>query len=212
MSAHEIEELRRELALRDAFLAQACAGLRGCVERLALTGANVDELRSFARELAIIAGDDEARTPRRTEVDAGEQVTKAAATWRARTRDTVPIHVAFDGAADVIGSWDEDLLGAILGELISNACKYGGGRRVTVRVEADAATVSFVVEDEGHGLDENAAPARRFTRGRETSGTPGFGVGVWLTRLLAEAHGGTLRLERRAVAGTRAIVELPRGG
>ncbi len=51
---------------------------------------------------------------------------------------------------------------------------------------------------------------REDLRGRETTTMPGFGIGVWLTRLLAEAHGGTFRLILREGSGTRAVVELPR--
>lgn len=213
----ELLELRREIETRDAFLARVSATLDDVVERFAKGATTVDELRGFARELAIIAGNAEARVPRRASIDAARHVEKTVTRWRVKTQGQVTIHAETKRAGDARGRWDPDLLDTILGELVSNACKYSRGRPVTVRVEGDVGTVRIVVDDEGAGIDEEEAPpstlrGRRFRRGSdgETAKLPGFGVGVWLTHLLATAHGGTFRLARRPHGGTRAVVELPR--
>lgn len=213
----ELAELRREIQTRDAFLARVSATLTDVVERLAKGATTVDELRGFARELAIIAGNEDARVPRRTAVDAARHVEKAVTRWKVKTSGTVAIQTETKHAGDVCGRWDPDLLDTILGELVSNACKYSRGRPVTVRVEGDVTSVRIIVEDEGVGVDDDEAPpstlrGRRFRRGAdsETAKLPGFGVGVWLTHTLASAHGGTFRLARRPHGGTRAVVELPR--
>jgi signal transduction histidine kinase len=51
---------------------------------------------------------------------------------------------------------------------------------------------------------------RRFTRGPGAHTRLGFGVGIWLTRRIAAAHGGELRISRRRGGGTRALLVLPR--
>ena len=210
MSA-DVAELRREIETRDAFLARASTTLLEVVERVANGAASIDELRAFARELAIIAGNEEARVPRRTEIDIAEQVARNVERWKVKTQDRVAITIDTSRAA-ATGSWDPDLLDTILGELVSNACKYGGGRPVAVTVESDEATVRILVDDEGAGLEGSPEAWQRFRRGagEEIASVPGFGVGVWLTQRLASAHGGSFRLARRSEGGTCAIVELPR--
>jgi signal transduction histidine kinase len=208
-----IASLRRELATRDAFLARVSAGLDARLERLgSCTCAGLDELRGFARELAIIAGRDEARAPRRVPLDAGLCIAERVERWRAHIA-TLPIAapgIRVEQVGDLTGAFDPDHLETMLAELLSNACKYGNGRPVVVRVVGHGAFVRFVVEDEGVGLDRGARIGRRFVRGPRTTKTPGFGVGVWLTRVIAEAHGGSLRLTRRPGGGTRAVIKLPR--
>lgn len=203
-------ELRREIETRDLFLARISSALTDLVDQLGKGETTIDELRGFARELAIIAGHEHARVPRRVQVDAARRVEETVSRWKDRTHGQVTIQTEMHHSGDVVGRWDPDLLDTILGELVSNACKYGRGRPVTVRVEGDVSSVRFIVDDEGAGIAED--DVRRFRRGAdaETMKMPGFGVGVWLTHLLASAHGGTFRLARRPHGGTRAVVELPR--
>lgn len=209
-----VDELRRDIETRDAFLARASTTLLEVVEQVASGTSTIDELRAFARELAIIAGNEEARIPRRTELDAATHVARIVERWKMKTGGRVSIAFEAANGIDAKGSWDPDLLDTILGELVSNACKYGGGRPVVVRVEADDARVRIVVDDEGTGVDAPNAAERALLFRRGTSGqlanVPGFGVGLWLTHRLAGAHGGTFGLARRAEGGTRAVVELPR--
>lgn len=232
LPTEEVAALEQEIAARDAFLARVSASLAAIIARMEDGSATLDELRGFARELAVIAGDDEARAPRRTRVDARRVVESSIGRWRDRTEGRIEIRAEIADGADLEGEWDPDQLGSILGELLSNACKYGAGSPVVVRLEGDASsrvpptadppagTLRLVVEDAGRGIDVDpggssrraAHEVRRFRRGydAETSALPGFGVGVWLVHELARAHGGSLRLERRREGGTRAVVELPR--
>ncbi|MBS2015956.1 MAG: ATP-binding protein [Deltaproteobacteria bacterium] len=212
----EVVALEREIAVRDAFLARVSASLGALVARVEQGSASIDELRGFARELAVIAGDEEARAPRRARIDLLRVVESSVARWRERTRGQVDLRLETANDVDLSGEWDPDHVGSIMGELLSNACKYGAGHPVTVRVEGDARAARLIVEDSGRGIEEDvfgsSAEARRFRRGTDTETTalPGFGVGVWLVHALARAHGGGLELARRAEGGTRAVVELPR--
>jgi signal transduction histidine kinase len=64
------------------------------------------------------------------------------------------------------------------------------------------------VEDDGPGLPDQAAELfGRFARG-ETRGD-GSGLGLSVVQALAEAHGGSARLENRPGGGARAVVRLP---
>jgi signal transduction histidine kinase len=85
-------------------------------------------------------------------------------------------------------------LDEMLGNLIENAAKYGGGS-VFVTVGAQAGFVEFLVEDDGIGIPEEQR-VRIFDRGvRLDTGKPGTGLGLAIVRDVAEIYEGTVTLE-----------------
>ncbi|MFL5681400.1 MAG: response regulator [Chloroflexota bacterium] len=104
----------------------------------------------------------------------------------------------------------------ILYNLLSNAIKYtpDGG---TVRVEAEAANgdVRISVVDSGVGIapQDHAAVFEEFKQvGEASERQPGTGLGLALTKRLAEAHGGRMELASARGSGSRFTVVLPRAG
>jgi len=105
-------------------------------------------------------------------------------------------HVRFDmdGPKDLQAHVERQDLDEMLGNLIENAAKYGGGS-VFVTVGAEAGYVEFMVEDDGAGIAE-ADRQRLFDRGaRLDSGKPGTGLGLAIVRDVAEIYDGTVSLE-----------------
>ncbi|KQN24617.1 histidine kinase [Sphingomonas sp. Leaf34] len=85
-------------------------------------------------------------------------------------------------------------LDEMLGNLIENAAKYGGGS-VFVTVGAQSGFVEFLVEDDGVGIPEEER-VRIFDRGvRLDTGKPGTGLGLAIVRDVAEIYEGTVSLE-----------------
>jgi signal transduction histidine kinase len=85
-------------------------------------------------------------------------------------------------------------LDEMLGNLIENAAKYGGGS-VFVTVGAQAGFVEFLIEDDGVGIPEEER-IRIFDRGaRLDTGKPGTGLGLGIVRDVAEIYEGTVSLE-----------------
>ena len=85
-------------------------------------------------------------------------------------------------------------LDEMLGNLIENAAKYGGGR-VFVTVSRAGAMADVAVEDDGSGIAENDRD-RLFERGvRLDTGKPGTGLGLAIVRDVAEIYGGAVTLE-----------------
>lgn len=104
---------------------------------------------------------------------------------------------------------DPDRLRQILAALIDNALRHTRPG-VAVRLTANAGDgwAELGVEDDGPGLPEESAELfGRFARG-ETRGD-GTGLGLSVVRALAEAQGGSARLERRPGGGARAVIRLP---
>ena len=101
-------------------------------------------------------------------------------------------------------------LDEILGNLIENAAKYGGGSVfVTIDAVRAAKDCTIWIEDDGMGIPESAR-AKIFDRGaRLDTGKPGTGLGLAIVRQILEAHGSTIHVESTKNRGTRFWFELP---
>lgn len=105
-------------------------------------------------------------------------------------------------------------LDEILGNLIENAAKYGGGSVfVTVDAEPERAQCVIWVEDDGLGIPEDSRTAI-FDRGaRLDTGKPGTGLGLAIVRDVAEIYGGGVELsESEDLGGLLVKLILPRAG
>ncbi|MDQ1158276.1 signal transduction histidine kinase [Sphingomonas sp. SORGH_AS 950] len=99
-----------------------------------------------------------------------------------------------DGPKDLVVHVERQDLDEMLGNLVENAAKYGGGS-VFVTVAAQAGFVEILVEDDGTGIPESER-VRIFDRGvRLDTGKPGTGLGLAIVRDVAEIYGGTVSLE-----------------
>jgi signal transduction histidine kinase len=100
----------------------------------------------------------------------------------------------------------------MLGNLVENAAKYGGGR-VFVTVEPKGPMVDILIEDDGPGIPEERR-GELFTRGArlDTTGKPGTGLGLAIARDVAEIYGGSIHLEESEdLGGLLARLSLPAG-
>ena len=103
-------------------------------------------------------------------------------------------------------------LDEMLGNLVENAAKYGGGR-VFVTVEPKGGKVDILVEDDGPGIPEERR-GELFKRGArlDTTGKPGTGLGLAIVRDVAEIYGGSIHLEESEdLGGLLARLSLPAG-
>jgi signal transduction histidine kinase len=86
-----------------------------------------------------------------------------------------------------------------------------GRGTVTLREEVRNGSVELHVADEGPGIPEGFAERafERFSRADEARAGGGTGLGLSIVSLIAEAHGGDARIERRG-GGSDAWVSVPR--
>jgi signal transduction histidine kinase len=229
-----VDELRRLSALRADFVSLVSHELRspmaaviGAARTLQQRGR---ELQPEQREaflaliadettrLAALIGDvlDTSRieagtfTYRFGEVDLGRLVEEIVAT-AAVGQDDVPL------AADVAGplppiQGDGERLRQVLGNLIENAVKYSpAGAPVRVHATTANGEVIVSVEDRGPGIP--AADQRlifeKFGRATGTGSKPGSGLGLFIARSIAEAHGGTLDVTSAPGRGATFLLKLP---
>ncbi|MBA2755665.1 MAG: PAS domain S-box protein, partial [Chloroflexia bacterium] len=112
----------------------------------------------------------------------------------------------------ILGNWDADRLGQVLQNLLGNAVKYApGDNRVTVQVEADAAEARVGVTDQGPGIppEHLARLFERFYRA-DATGAGGLGLGLYISRMLVEAHGGRIWAKSEPGQGSTFTFVLPR--
>jgi signal transduction histidine kinase len=112
----------------------------------------------------------------------------------------------------VWGSWDRSRLDQVLTNLLSNATKFGGGRRIEVDVERVRDRARVRVRDRGIGIAPERLPRifERFERA-VSSAYSGLGLGLYIVRAIVEAHEGTVSAESVLGEGTTFTVDLPLG-
>jgi signal transduction histidine kinase len=111
----------------------------------------------------------------------------------------------------VTGRWDRTRVEQIVTNLLTNAMKYGAGKPVRLEVTRQEQMALLVVQDFGIGIaaEDRERIFWRFERAVPVQRFGGLGLGLYIAREIARAHGGTIRVEGEPGVETRFIVELP---
>jgi signal transduction histidine kinase len=108
-----------------------------------------------------------------------------------------------------MGHWDRDRVAQLLSNLISNAVQYSRPQTAVVAtVCRQDAHMCIDVHNDGPPIAPEVLPVLcdPFRRGR--TGQHGLGLGLYITKQIVEAHGGSMNVES-SVAGTTFHIELP---
>ena len=145
------------------------------------------------------------------DVDLAELVRETAAMVALGTDEVTVNATVLDPLPAVRG--DRERLRQLLLNLLSNATKYTvAGDEIEVRAAAEDGSVVVSVEDHGPGIapEELRLVFEKF--GRVNSGgrsKPGAGLGLFIARSIAEAHGGTLDVRSEPGSGATFFFRLP---
>jgi signal transduction histidine kinase len=107
---------------------------------------------------------------------------------------------------------DRERLRQVIQNLVDNAVKYSSaGDRVRVRASADDGHVLIDVVDEGPGIapEDHELIFQKFGRSSGGNAKPGTGLGLFIARSIAEAHGGSLGVQSVPQSGSVFRLELP---
>jgi two-component system sensor histidine kinase BaeS len=181
-----VHELRSPVAALTA-LAEASEGLGDTSQRRRIVALAI----AAARDVLRIVSDPELFSLRSEPV----AVAALASTFSGRCVD-----VRVDGSP--IAEGDPTRLRQALGNLVANGLRHG--TRVAVDVTEGNGQVVLEVSDDGPGVAAGLDP---FARGSGTAGSTGYGL--WLSRAIAEAHGGSLELVQDERPGGRFRLVLP---
>ena len=173
-------------------------------------GRNIDHLDHLVSDLLDLSAIQTARFQiERSPVDLGDLVLgvvdRAVATPH-RPR----VSVLISNTATVIG--DERRIERVLTNFIQNAIRYTPHDSpiiVELRIEGGYAHVG--VEDRGPGLppEEARCAFEKFRRGSTSRGRSGFGLGLYVSRKIIDAHGGRIGVESTFGKGSCFYFELP---
>jgi signal transduction histidine kinase len=106
---------------------------------------------------------------------------------------------------------DPGALERMLENLLTNALKYSAPESEVVLKVRGGEQVTVCVEDQGVGISPEEVPQlfKRYYRGTNTSKREGVGLGLHITRMLAEAHGGKISVKSEPGKGSSFSFTLP---
>ena len=161
----------------------------------------------------------------RTQLGVGINVVPAAVDLEKVFRDELDLQTAanpgrrvtLEVSGDAVGVWDRNRIHQVLGNLVTNAMKYGSAEApVTVKLAGEAATVRFSIENHGAAiptkfLQAMFEPLARGPHGAESgnSSDSSLGLGLYIAREIVRAHRERFQCVRDE-SGTIFSVELPR--
>jgi PAS domain S-box-containing protein len=219
MAAHElrtpltairgyVQLLEKQLAQPDAISSRALRTLREQSERM---GRLINELLDVAR---METGQLEFRFASLELIPLLQQLIAEVASTAPRHRIALVRHPA-DLAPT--GRWDHDRLAQVFANLLTNAVKYSpDGGTITVLVNQSPVNDNDVVisiSDEGLGIPPDQLPRlfARYSRGTDSRHLlqTGLGLGLYITKEIIDAHGGSIRVDSTPGHGTTFTVTLP---
>jgi signal transduction histidine kinase len=199
MLVRQLEHANTELA---AQLAPRCESMERQIRRLTgLVTALLDVSRLAVGRLTL--------EPR--EVDLAQLVWQVADAFAGEfQRAGALLHVR--GAYQpLVGMWDALRLEQVLVNLLSNAVRYGLGNPVEVAIRREGDWALLMVKDRGIGISE-ADLARifgKFERAVSERNYGGLGLGLYITRQIVEAMGGSIEVRSKPGEGSVFLVRLP---
>jgi PAS domain S-box-containing protein len=111
----------------------------------------------------------------------------------------------------IVARADRFRLDEAIGNVISNAIKYGAGKPVGIDLKANDGKATLIVQDRGIGIpaEDLSRIFGRFERTKITRNYGGLGLGLYIAKQVIEQHNGSIRAESRSGGGTRIVIELP---
>jgi signal transduction histidine kinase len=186
------------------------------VAQLEVVERNTGRLHRLVADLLHTARSDEGQMPVvRTPTDLAAIVRDCVAAV-APTAARNGVTVELEGPESLVVLADEERMGQVVDNLVSNAVKYTlSGGRVHVRLGIDGNRAELCVTDTGIGI----APAdrdrlfTRFFRSRQAQerSIQGVGLGLSITKSIVESHGGRIEVTSELDTGSVFRVRLPLG-
>ena len=111
----------------------------------------------------------------------------------------------------IVGMWDRLRIEQVMSNLLTNAIKYAPGKPVEVRLLNRGDCIEIYVKDFGAGISavDQEKIFLPFERAANSEKIAGLGLGLFISRKIAEAHGGKMQVESAPNRGTKFSIFLP---
>lgn len=177
--------------------------LRHGLERIMMNAAYIDRLIS---DLLDLGCHDAGRLELRLELVAMSQLLDRALERAVSTLDRRRVHLETRQRANVM--CDPMRIERVVSNLVANALKHGGTAPVTVKLEVARRFARVSIIDAGPGMTAESA-REMFERYRHGARSQGYGLGLYISRHIVEAHGGRIGVASAPGKGSRFYFELP---
>jgi signal transduction histidine kinase len=119
--------------------------------------------------------------------------------------------IQLEAETEVAGYWDAFRIEQIIINLITNAIRYGKGKPVQVALKREGELAIVQVTDHGIGISEHEQKNifEAFERASGNEVRAGLGLGLYISRKLAEAHGGEITVLSQKDVGSTFTLRLP---
>ena len=119
--------------------------------------------------------------------------------------------ITADDGGPVIADFDPLRIEQVVANLMVNAIKYGRGKPIDVSVKREGSLVRMVVRDQGIGVaaEQQARIFDQFTRAVSVREYGGLGLGLFISKQIVDAHGGSIRVASQPGEGATFEVDLP---
>jgi signal transduction histidine kinase len=124
-----------------------------------------------------------------------------------------PLPIELVSPPTLYGKVDPLRIEQVLMNLLNNAWKYGEGKPIQVILAQEDLWFSITVSDQGGGI--NLADQQRifeaYERGSQAASSPiiGLGMGLYITRAIVKALGGSIQVHCQVQGGTQFVVKIP---
>ncbi len=111
----------------------------------------------------------------------------------------------------LIGDWDRFRLEQVVGNLLTNAIRYGRGKPIEIVLQKKDQQAILSVTDHGYGIaqEDLLRIFGRFERAINSSEVSGLGLGLFISKEIIESHGGTIWAQSEVGKGSTFYVSLP---
>lgn len=144
------------------------------------------------------------------EVDLGELVTKTFNSLADEFKNA-NCPAQLNVSKGVRGRWDKHRIEQVVINIFTNAIKYGASCKIDINVFSHENEAIFSVQDQGVGIapDDQVRVFQRFERAITEENISGLGLGLFITKEIIEAQGGSIKLDSELGKGSTFTVKLP---
>lgn len=209
--AHELRDPLHTLSLQlSAARRQAEADTPRAVEWIVIAQATLNRYIQNATVLLDLARSGHGYQPHLQLVDLAQVLRRVAADNAARAEHH-GLRIEVDAPAACLVQTDAIAVEHAVENLVSNACKHSGCRRLRLGVCESGEWVDIMVADDGCGIPpaERERVFEKFERGNDAGQGTGSGLGLWIVRLLVRALGGSIALESGPEGGCVFNLRIP---